>query len=259
MGGQLSELDRLQLQSRVWEPAGRRLFQEIGPGLGLRVVDVGCGCLGWLRVLSEWVGPDGQVVGTDIDDRLLEAAKQFVAAERLGNVQLIRDDLFASQLADHSFDLVHARFQIAPLGRADQQVAAYRRLASPGGRIVIEDPDSASWHFNPPAPALERLIALIRDAFAKGGGDFDAGRSEPGWLRAGGLEPSVRAEVLALPSGHPYLRLPLQFSLSLEPKLLTVITSEELATLRSQAEAELTEPGRWGTTFTLIESWATVA
>lgn len=223
------------------------------------MVDVGCGCLGWLRVLSEWVGPDGQVVGTDIDDRLLEAAKQFVAAERLGNVQLIRDDLFASQLADHSFDLVHARFQIAPLGRADQQVAAYRRLASPGGRIVIEDPDSASWHFNPPAPALERLIALIRDAFAKGGGDFDAGRSEPGWLRAGGLEPSVRAEVLALPSGHPYLRLPLQFSLSLEPKLLTVITSEELATLRGQAEAELTEPGRWGTTFTLIESWATVA
>lgn len=259
MGGQLSELDRLQLQSRVWEPAGRRLLQEIGPGPGLRVVDVGCGCLGWLRVLSEWVGPDGQVVGTDIDDRLLEAAKQFVAAERLGNVQLIRDDLFASQLADHSFDLVHARFQIAPLGRADQQVAAYRRLASPGGRIVIEDPDSASWHFNPPAPALERLIALIRDAFAKGGGDFDAGRSEPGWLRAGGLEPSVRAEVLALPSGHPYLRLPLQFSLSLEPKLLTVITSEELATLRGQAEAELTEPGRWGTTFTLIESWATVA
>jgi SAM-dependent methyltransferase len=259
MGGQLSELDRLQLQSRVWEPAGRRLLQEIGPGPGLRVVDVGCGCLGWLRVLSEWVGPDGQVVGTDIDDRLLEAAKQFVAAERLGNVQLIRDDLFASQLADHSFDLVHARFQIAPLGRAGQQVATYRRLASPGGRIVIEDPDSASWHFNPPAPALERLIALIRDAFAKGGGDFDAGRSEPGWLRAGGLEPSVRAEVLALPSGHPYLRLPLQFSLSLEPKLLTVITSEELATLRGQAEAELTEPGRWGTTFTLIESWATVA
>jgi hypothetical protein len=30
---------------------------------------------------------------------------------------------------------------------------------------------------------------------------------------------------------------------------------DELAALRREAEAELTEPGRWGTTFTLIQSW----
>jgi hypothetical protein len=28
LAGQASELDRLQLQSRVWEPSGRRLLQE---------------------------------------------------------------------------------------------------------------------------------------------------------------------------------------------------------------------------------------
>jgi hypothetical protein len=30
---------------------------------------------------------------------------------------------------------------------------------------------------------------------------------------------------------------------------------DELASLRREAEAELAEPGRWGTTFTLIQSW----
>ena len=30
LAGQVSELDRLQLQSRVWEPSGRRLLEEIG-------------------------------------------------------------------------------------------------------------------------------------------------------------------------------------------------------------------------------------
>ena len=36
LAGQISELDRLQLQSRVWEPSGRRLLQAIGDGRGRR-------------------------------------------------------------------------------------------------------------------------------------------------------------------------------------------------------------------------------
>ena len=71
LAGQASELERLQLQSRVWEPSGRRLLEEIGDGRGARALDVGCGVQGWLRVLSEWVGPDGEVTGTDIDEPML--------------------------------------------------------------------------------------------------------------------------------------------------------------------------------------------
>ena len=62
LAGKDMELERLQRGSRMLEPAGRRLLAEIGDGQGARVVDVGCGALGWLRLLSEWVGPDGQVV-----------------------------------------------------------------------------------------------------------------------------------------------------------------------------------------------------
>jgi hypothetical protein len=68
----------------------------------------------------------------------------------------------------------------------------------------------------------------------------------------------VRAEVCALPPGHPYLRLPLQFSVSLEPRLLRLVAHEELGELRQLAEAEIAQPGRWGTTFTLVQAWATV-
>lgn len=258
MAGQLSELDRLQLQARTWEPAGRRLLERLGSGAGMRVIDVGCGCLGWLRLLSEWVGPAGEVLGTDIDDPLLEAAAGFVASEGLGNVRLLRDDLFASDLPDSGFDLVHARFQIAPLGRGEDQIAAFRRLAARGGHIVVEEPDSSSWRYNPGAPCLERLISLILDAFRDAGGDFDAGRSLPTRLGSAGLDPSMRAEVLALPHGHAYLGLPLQFSRSLESRLSSAVSDAELRRLRDGADAELAEAGRWGTTFTLIQAWATV-
>jgi 2-polyprenyl-3-methyl-5-hydroxy-6-metoxy-1,4-benzoquinol methylase len=81
LAGQVSELERLQLQSRVWEPSGRRLLEEIGDGGGARALDVGCGVLGWLRVLSDWVGPDGDVTGTDVDEAMLAAADRFATEE----------------------------------------------------------------------------------------------------------------------------------------------------------------------------------
>jgi ubiquinone/menaquinone biosynthesis C-methylase UbiE len=255
LADQPSELERLQLQSRVWEPSGRQLLSRIGDGSGGRALDVGCGALGWLRILAEWVGASGEVVGTDIDESLLAAARSFLAAEGISNVELVVDDVFDSKQEPHSFDLVHARYLIAPLGRGPEQVASHQRLLRPGGLLVLEEWDLGSWHFNPPAPAAERLIRLLSEIFAARGGE--AGRALPERFREIGIqEPEIDAHVIALKPGHPYLRLPLQFSVALESRLLETLTADELASLRREAERELAEPGRWGTTFTLIQSWA---
>jgi SAM-dependent methyltransferase len=257
LANQPSELDRLRLQSLVWEPSGRQLLSKLGGGSGGRALDVGCGALGWLRLLSNWVGPSGQVVGTDIDESMLNAARSFLQETEIANVELVLDDLFDSKLEPQSFDLVHARYEIAPLGRGREQVAAHRRLVNPGGSLILEEWDVASWHFNPPAPAAERLIRLISEIFAGLGGE--AGRGLPELLREIGIEePEVAAHVIALKPGHPYLRMLLQFSVAHESRLLEVLSEDELASLRQEVEAELAEPGRWGTTFTLIQSWGQV-
>jgi SAM-dependent methyltransferase len=254
LADQPSELQRLQLQSLVWEPCGRELLSALGDGSGLRALDVGCGALGWLRILGDWVGPSGQVVGTDIDESLLDAARSFLESEGIGNVQLAVDDLFDSKLEPESFDLVHARFVIAPLGSGREQVAAFGRLVAPGGALVLEEWDLGSWRFNPPAAAAERLIQSISEIFAAVGGE--AGRELPELLRDIGIEePGLDAHVVALEPGHPYLRLPLQFSVALESRLLAALGEDELASLRLEAERELAAPERWGTTFTLIQAW----
>lgn len=256
LAGQPTELERLQLQSKVWEPAGRKLLAQLPRGSGRRALDVGCGVMGWLRILSEWVAPGGSVVGSDIDDKMLAGAKSFIEAEGLRNVTLLKDDLFASQLPPGSFDLVHSRFQIAPLGRAAEQLTIYRRLVKPGGWIVIEDPDMASWRVNPGAPSVERLIDLIEEGFRVAGGNFNAGRELPGLLRGLRVEPSMEAHIVALAPGHPYLRLPLQFANALRPRLETLIGKASLDDVLRQAEVELSRSGTWGTTFTLIQAFA---
>ena len=93
------------------------------------------------------------------------------------------------------------------------------------------------------------------EAFRRTGGDWDAGRKHLDLFRSFGIEAEVRAEVLALPPEHPYLRLPLQFATALEQRLLALVDTAELGRLRHDAEAELAEPGRWGTTFTLVQCW----
>jgi ubiquinone/menaquinone biosynthesis C-methylase UbiE len=195
MAGQLSELQRLQLQSRVWEPAGARLLQRLGDGSGRRVLDAGCGCLGWLRILSRWVGDAGFVTGSDNAVEMLEHARRLVSDEGLHNVEVVEDNIFASALPERASDLVHARFQLAPLGRMVEQLQAYQRLVAPGGLLVLEDPDTRSWGYSPLAPALERLIGLVLDAFRAGGGDFDAGRREFQLLLDAGLQPWLWSQV----------------------------------------------------------------
>ena len=118
----------------------------------------------------------------------------------------------------------------------------------------MEDPEIGSWRVSPEAPAVQRLIALIEQGFLAGGGNFNAGRELPGFLRSRGLEPTVRAHVVALGPGHPYLRLPLQFATALRPRLETLVSKAELSELLRNAESELARPGTWGTTFTLIQA-----
>ena len=257
LAGQATELERLRVQSRVWEPAARALLAELPAGPARNVLDIGCGVMGWLRVLSTWVGRGGTVVGSDVDDKMLAGAQQLVESEGLTNVNLIKDDLFSSQLAPASFDLVHSRFQIAPLGRAVEQVAAYKRLIRPGGFLVLEDPDMASWRVNPDAPAVQELIALIERGFLAAGGNFNSGRDLPALIRNVGMEPRVRAQIVALGPGHPYLRLPLQFAASLRPRLEALVPRSKVEALVTQADIELSRSETWGTTFTLIQVYAT--
>ena len=177
MAGRSSELERLRLQAWVWESSAETLFQEVEVREGATAIDLGCGAMGVLGALSRRVGTRGKVVGVDNDPLQLEAARAYVDDVRLLNVDIVEGDAFATRFVPGSFDLVHQRFVIAPAGRDAEMLAEMRRLVRPGGIVVLQEPNSASWSLYPASEPFDHLKSAILTAFRVGGGDFDAGRT----------------------------------------------------------------------------------
>ena len=181
-------IERLQLQSRVWEPAGgnssrRSATDPTRPR-------VGCGALGRHRILSEWVGPSGPRVGFDIDEALMPLARFSMRDGSPTSSSLSTICSIASRRA-----VIRSRprpDQIAPLGRAPEQVGSHKRTMKPGGKLS-EEWDPGSKHCNPPAPATERLIRppSVRRPVA------EAVAERPDCPRDGFDEPEIAAQVIA--------------------------------------------------------------
>ena len=160
------------IRSGSWASRGRRPNSRARPACapgfkpGDRAIDVGCGPVGALLVLAELVGPAGAVVGLDASAEALTQARQILDRRGLNSVRLIRADINATDLEavppDAPFDVAFCR--LVPTHQVEP-AATLRRIAAllrPGGRIVaqdiLEDPRYPS--FDPPVPAVERILAL---------------------------------------------------------------------------------------------------
>jgi SAM-dependent methyltransferase len=247
---------RLRFPAYVWEPATARLLDAAGVAHGAHCLDLGCGAPGALGSLARRAGAHGRVVGIDIDPALVAEATRWARAERFDNVEAVCGDAFATGLPAASFDVVHVRFMFAPLGRADALLDEVGRLLRPGGIVVVQEPDAAAWRCWPRSPAFATLVDAIVDAFAAGGGDFNAGRRIFERLDARGYRDiGVRGQVVTLRGGHPYARLPLQFARSLAARLSLALGDERLDALKAECERVSRDPASLITSFVVQQAW----
>ena len=78
---------RLAVISRVLAPTTQALFDRFEPLAGLSVIDAGCGGGDVAFLLAQRVGPNGHVVGFDLDETKLELARAEAARRGLANVE----------------------------------------------------------------------------------------------------------------------------------------------------------------------------
>ena len=200
LGGTPSERQRLITQARAREAYTRSMLDQIAIKPGDRALDVGCGPIGIMNLLSERVGSDGVVVGVEREPRFVEMAQAEVTQRGLRNVQVINADALRTGLEKNSFDVVHERLVLINVPPATQEaiLAEMFSLVKPGGTIALQEYDAISYVCYPEHPSWKILIGIFNDTFHAAGGNDFVGRSLGHLLRSAGaqnLEMRTHAEL----------------------------------------------------------------
>ena len=258
LGGSDAERARLRAQAAEHEASARCVLREVGMAPGWRVLDVGCGPVGVLALLSELAGRDGEVVGLEREGRFAEMARAEVAQRRLGNVRIVQGDALSAGLDRGSFDLVHERLVLVNVPERGELVTEMVSLAAPGGVIVLEDIDNVSWACEPRHESWTVLLEVFHQTFRAGGGDPFVGRRLAGLLREAGVL-DVRMSVhAALPQPGQYRRthlLSLIESIRAKAVGSGIISEAELDRHRAALLDHLTDPATVVVDKLLFQSW----
>jgi len=174
------------LQSHRWrtaENSAAYLIPLLRPGLDL--LDVGCGPGTLTADLAARVAP-GRVLGLDASADPLDEAR--TAAGRVGvEVTFAVGDVYALDLPDDSFDVVHAHQVLQHLTDPVAALREMARVCRPGGVIAVRDVDYATFTWFPANPGLDRWLELYAAVARANGAEPDAGRRLIAWAHAAGL------------------------------------------------------------------------
>lgn len=123
------------LIDRQLSPPGLVAMDRLGLSLGEFVLDVGCGTGQTLLQLADRVGPDGQVIGVDIEPLLLDVARH--RTRRIPQVRLIEADAQVLPLPDASVDAIYSRFGVMGFPGPVAAFANLRRILRPRGLMAF--------------------------------------------------------------------------------------------------------------------------
>jgi SAM-dependent methyltransferase len=152
---------------------------------GAQVLDVGCGP-GTITVdMAATVAP-GRVLGIEpTPDPLVDARAH---AEQVGaaNVEFAVGDVYALDIPDDSFDVVHAHQVLQHLGDPVAALREMLRVCRPDGVVAARDADYAAMTWYPADPRLDRWLEVYRAVAHGNGAEPDAGRRMLAWANAAG-------------------------------------------------------------------------
>jgi enediyne biosynthesis protein CalE5 len=107
---------------------------EIRPGQ--RVLDIATGIGEPALTATQWVGPSGHVLATDVSSEMLDFGKSRAAELGLGNLDFRQMDAEAMDLPDASFDAILCRLGLMYLPNLDTDLQKMLHLLVHGGRFV---------------------------------------------------------------------------------------------------------------------------
>ena len=138
LGRSDAETRRLIQQAAFQRPFTQRFLTMAGIQPGMRVLDVGSGAGDVALIAGELVGPEGSVVGMDVNPAVLEVARARAAAAGQSWVTFVAGDCLHLAF-DELFDAVVGRIVLV---HQPDPVAMVRQVAKclrPGGIVAFQE------------------------------------------------------------------------------------------------------------------------
>jgi len=258
LGGTETEKQRLLKQAKTYEPLAGWLLDQIGIQSGWRAVDIGCGPIGILDLLSDRVGPQGSVVGLEREPRFVEMAREEISKRGLSNATVVEADALSTGLEKGSFDLAHERLVLINVRAREAFLSEMMSLLRPGGTILLEDVDNVSWLCQPAHRSWDVLLGAFHTVFHDSGGDGFIGRRLPELLRGAGvrnIQTKVNVDILQI---GDYRRTHLVSLIdSVRDKVIGagLLNEKELDEHREALASHLADPATTVIEKLLIQSW----
>lgn len=130
------------------EPAQSALLELAALKTSERVLDVACGTgLVTFRAAAH-VGSEGEVIGTDISEQMIIAARNMAAAKGITNVRFERMDAEQANFSDWSFDAVLCALGLMYVPDPEKAVREFHRILQRNGRAsaaVWGQRDKCGW------------------------------------------------------------------------------------------------------------------
>ncbi|NUR91572.1 MAG: methyltransferase domain-containing protein [Nonomuraea sp.] len=140
--------------------AGRGYKRQVLDLLDLRpgqtVLDIGCGPGTDLAAMASAVAPGGRVIGVDREPRMAEEARARLAGHE--SVVIHEGDAHDLPLADRSVDRARTDRVLQHVDDPARVLAEFRRVARPGARIVMAEPDWEGMLIDSPRPEIGRAL-----------------------------------------------------------------------------------------------------
>jgi SAM-dependent methyltransferase len=121
---------------RQIEPLGLAAMDQLSPGEGEHIVDIGCGCGQTSLALAARVRPTGTVVGIDISKPMLDVA---LRRPRAADLQVTFQNLDAQtgDIGHKLFDAAYSRFGVMFFSDPVAAFVNIRRSLKPHGRLAF--------------------------------------------------------------------------------------------------------------------------
>jgi ubiquinone/menaquinone biosynthesis C-methylase UbiE len=135
----------LTRDTREKEERAALMLENLGVKPGMTMCDMGCGNGYHTLRLAKMVGPEGKVLGVDIQREMLQFLTERAEKEGITNVTPIHGSVVDPQLPEGAVDLILCVDVYHEFSHPEHMLTAMRKSLAPGGRLVLvefraEDP-----------------------------------------------------------------------------------------------------------------------